>query len=67
MCYGIPNTYMLCINIHYGYQCYISITLVEYKTLLKQCLNQFVRLLKYEICIVCLVMILFYNRSVQVT
>jgi len=31
MYYGIPNTYMLFISIHYVYQYYISITLVDYK------------------------------------
>ena len=57
MCCEIPNIYTLCISIHYVYQCYISIALIDYKILLKQSIKYvFVRLLKLDL----------YNRSVQV-
>jgi len=46
MCYGIPNTYMLCISIHYVYQCYIYIKLVDYKIFLKQSIKQVCKIVK---------------------
>ena len=35
-----PQAYMLCIGIHYVYQCYISLALVDYRILLKQSIRQ---------------------------
>jgi hypothetical protein len=49
MCYGIQNTYMLCISIHYVYQCYVSIALIDNKILLKVYKISFERLLKWDL------------------
>ena len=53
MCYGIPNTYMICISIHYVYQCHISIALVDYKILLKQSIKQVCKVVKIMVSVLC--------------
>ena len=53
MCYGIPNTYMLWISIHYVYQCHISIMLVNYKILLKQSIKQVCKVVKMSGTVLC--------------
>jgi hypothetical protein len=35
---------MLCISIHYVYQCYITVALRDYKILLKQSIKEFYKL-----------------------
>jgi hypothetical protein len=53
---GSHNTYMLCINIHYVYQCCISITLVEYKILLKLSLKQSCKVIKIMRTVLCVLL-----------